>query len=211
MQATPAMDMRENRPPTRRSAPPSRNRASAMTKHGMPPIQMAAPSWCSASTPSSSALSDSRAAACVVSVAAASSTPPGAQQPARRGAAPQQQRQRARRRGLDHSRHSEICRQHVAHRQVHGGDQHGRLQCHVDHFHAHQRHGTPRGDGGRAPDHGAELGRERPRQQHQEHHAAQRHRLADDHQAMQQDPHIADQVDKAAHPIGCSSRQPHPR
>ncbi len=84
MHATPAIDMRENRAPTSRSAPPSFRRASAITKHGMPPIQMAAPNWCSASTPSSSALSDSRAAACVVSVAAASSTAPA---PSSQGAA----------------------------------------------------------------------------------------------------------------------------
>jgi hypothetical protein len=61
MQATPAMDMREKRPPSRRNASVSRRRPSAMTKHGMPPIQMAAPSWCSPSTASSMARSFSRA------------------------------------------------------------------------------------------------------------------------------------------------------
>jgi hypothetical protein len=76
--ATPAIDMRENRAPTRRHAEPSLTRASAMMKHGMPPIQIAAPSWCNASTPSSGRLYSMRAAAWVDSVAAASSTAPSA-------------------------------------------------------------------------------------------------------------------------------------
>ena len=44
MQATPAIDMREKRAPISRHEAPSRTRASASRKHGMPPIQMAAPS-----------------------------------------------------------------------------------------------------------------------------------------------------------------------
>ena len=44
MQATPAIDMLENRAPTARQAIPSCTRASAETKAGMPPIQIAAPS-----------------------------------------------------------------------------------------------------------------------------------------------------------------------
>ena len=64
--------------PMRRQAAPSCTRASAMTKQGMPPIQIAAPNWCSASTASSRLLSASRASACVVNVAATSSTSPSA-------------------------------------------------------------------------------------------------------------------------------------
>ncbi len=78
MQATPTMDMRENRAPMRCQARASFTRLSAIRKHGMPPIQIAAPNWCSASTASSSKLSDIRAAAWVLSVAAASSTTPSA-------------------------------------------------------------------------------------------------------------------------------------
>ena len=63
MQATPAMDMRENRAPTRRQDAPSFTRASAIRKAGMPPTQIAAPNWCSASTASSGRLLSMRAAA----------------------------------------------------------------------------------------------------------------------------------------------------
>ena len=56
MQPTPAMLIRLNRAPTRRSACPSRSRPSAMTKNGMPPTQIAAPSICSAAAASSRAL-----------------------------------------------------------------------------------------------------------------------------------------------------------
>ena len=76
MQATPAIDMRENRAPTRRHARPSFTRLSASMKQGSPPTQMAAPSWCNASTPSKAVLSCMRAAAWVDKVAAASSTAP---------------------------------------------------------------------------------------------------------------------------------------
>ena len=48
-------------------------RARAIRKHGMPPIQMAAPNWCRKLTSNSGVRCPSRAAACVVSVAAASS------------------------------------------------------------------------------------------------------------------------------------------
>ena len=68
--------MRENRAPISRSDAPSPARRREARKGGMPPIQMAAPNWCSAETPSSTARSSSRAAAWVVRVAAASSTAP---------------------------------------------------------------------------------------------------------------------------------------
>ena len=68
---TPAMDRRENRAPTMRNAVGSRTRESAAVKAGMPPIQTAAPSWCSALTASSGSRSSNRAAAWVVAVAAA--------------------------------------------------------------------------------------------------------------------------------------------
>ena len=129
---------------------------------------------------------------------------PRTQQPGRRGVAPQQQRQRAGRHRFDDARHGKVGAEHVAHRQVHGGDQPGRLQRHVHRLDANQRHRAPGCYGGRAADHGAELGGKRPRQQHQEQHPAQRHGLADDHQAMQQDPDIADQVYEAVHAICCS-------
>ena len=73
MQATPAIDMRENRAPTSRQAGAVCDAASASRKQGMPPIQIAAPNWCRHSTTSSGARLSSRAAAWVVSVAAASS------------------------------------------------------------------------------------------------------------------------------------------
>ncbi len=78
MQTTPSIEMRENRSPISRQQAPSCTRASAETKQGMPPIQIAAPNWCSPSTASSNGRSVSRAAAWVVSVAAASSTRPAA-------------------------------------------------------------------------------------------------------------------------------------
>ncbi len=74
MQATPSMDMREKRAPTIRQSDAVPIRASAEIKAGMPPIQMAAPSWCRKLTPSRMARSPSRAAAWVVSVAATSTT-----------------------------------------------------------------------------------------------------------------------------------------
>ena len=73
MQATPAIDMREKRAPTRRQAWPLWMRPSASRKQGMPPIQIAAPNWCRPSTSRSGVRLSSRAAACVVRVAAASS------------------------------------------------------------------------------------------------------------------------------------------
>ena len=99
MQATPAIDMREKRAPTSRHAAPSCTRASASRKHGMPPIQIAAPNWCRPSTTSSGARSSSRAAACVVSVAAASSIAAEHQQQRnRRARAAREQRERDQRR-----------------------------------------------------------------------------------------------------------------
>ncbi len=76
MQPTPTIDMREKRAPTARQPMPSLMCERASTNAGMPPIQIAAPSWCSASTASSGARSESRAIACVVRVAAASTTSP---------------------------------------------------------------------------------------------------------------------------------------
>ncbi len=78
MQTTPTIDMRENRDPTSRSPIPSRTPARASRKHGMPPIQIAAPSWCSPSTASNAPRLSRRAAAWVVKVAAASSIRPSA-------------------------------------------------------------------------------------------------------------------------------------
>ena len=74
MQPTPAILIRLNRAPTRRKAAPSCNRPNAMTKHGMPPTQMAAPSMCTALAASRRPDWSSRAAAWVVAVAAARMT-----------------------------------------------------------------------------------------------------------------------------------------
>ena len=63
MNATPAIDMRENRVATRRQDAGSFTRPSTITKPGMPPTQIAAPSWCSASTASSGRRYSIRAAA----------------------------------------------------------------------------------------------------------------------------------------------------
>ena len=89
MQATPAIDMRENRPPISRQLPPSCTRASAETKAGMPPIQIAAPSWCMKLTASRGAWYSRRAAACVVRVAAPSSTRPAPSRTMRDARSPQ--------------------------------------------------------------------------------------------------------------------------
>ena len=53
MQATPAIDMRENRAPIMRQDCAFWTRLSASRKQGMPPIQIAAPNWCRNSTSSS--------------------------------------------------------------------------------------------------------------------------------------------------------------
>ena len=46
MQATPAIDMRENRAPIILHDCAFSTRLIATRKHGMPPIQIAAPNWC---------------------------------------------------------------------------------------------------------------------------------------------------------------------
>ena len=53
MQATPAIDMRENRAPIMRQDCAFWTRLSASRKQGMPPIQIAAPNWCRNPTSSS--------------------------------------------------------------------------------------------------------------------------------------------------------------
>ena len=131
MQATPAIDMREKRAPTRRNAAPSRTRASASRKHGRPPIQIAAPSWCRPSTASKPPRLSRRAAAWVVRVAAASSMPVSSKQrhrPARGPASATARRQSSGRDGFHHPGDGEARGQHLAQAEIDGVHQHGGLQ-----------------------------------------------------------------------------------
>ena len=177
----------------------------------MPPIQIAAPNWCSHSTTSSGARSSSRAAACVVRVAAASSTSArpsssgtGARSPRGRTAA-----RRSRRRSaiLIRPAMANCAASTSATRQVDGADQHRGLQRDRGGLAQQQRHGAPGGDAfacrcTTAAPGAAEARGERAGQQRQEQHAAERHRLRQDGQSVDDDRQVAEQIDQQVHASG---------
>ena len=126
------------------------------------------------------------------------------QQQRRRRGAPQQQAQRQQpRRGAFHQPgDGEVGLQHIAQRQLDRADQHAALQGDGQALAQHQRQRRPACDAcGPAGDAGAagQLGGKRAGQQQEEQGAPQRHRLAEDYQAMEDDLQVAEKVDKQGH------------
>ncbi len=151
MQATPAIDMREKRAPTSRKAVPSRTRARTSRKHGIPPIQIAAPSWCRPSTSRRPPRWSRRAAAWVVSGGGGEFDDGQRQQRERRGAllqAEQDEGHRGSRGDLDHAGDGEAGGQDVGKTEVDGVHQDRGLQCNGSGLGQQEGEGSVAGDTG---------------------------------------------------------------
>ena len=125
-----------------------------------------------------------------------------------RPAAPDEQKQREyrRRRNLDHAREREIRAENLGHGEIDGARQHRRLKRERSGLAQHQRRRAqardPRHAGADRLARFAEPRREGPGQQNEKQHAAHRHRLRDDGEAVQNDREIAEQVDEQRHGQG---------
>ena len=160
--------------------------------------------------------SSSRAAACVVSVAAASSITHSTSSGTGARARPGEQQRREQRRGRDlhHAGDREIGAQHVARatdrrcppgRRPAAPRSPPRRRTSATALQAASSRGPPRDAVARRPS----CRRQRTGQQHQEQHAAERHRLRDDGQSMDDDRQIAEQIDQQRHALSACHGEGH--